>query len=45
MNYLQTKYIVKTESGKRFTLTLHCNRSNSFLIATAVKMYQLKAKD
>ena len=34
-----------TQSGKRFVLSLHYNRSNSFLFVNATKVYQFKAKD
>ena len=34
-----------TQSGKRFVLTVHCNRSNSFLFVNATKVYQFKAKN
>ena len=33
-----------TQPGKRFVLSLHYNRSNSFLIVNATKIYQFKAK-
>ena len=33
-----------TQSGKKIVLSLHYNRSNSFLYVNAVKMYQFKAK-
>ena len=33
-----------TQSGKRFVLSLHYNRSNSFLFVNATKVYQFKAK-
>ena len=34
-----------TQLGKRFVLSLHYNRSNSFLFVNATKVYQFKAKD
>ena len=34
-----------TQSGKRFVLSLHYDRSNSFLFVNATKVYQFKAKD
>ena len=34
-----------TEPRKRFVLSLHYNRSNSFLFVNATKTYQFKAKD
>ena len=37
--------INSTQSGKRFVLSLHYKRNNSFLFLNAVKMYQIKAKD
>ena len=33
-----------TQSGKKIVLSLHYNRSNSFLYVNAVKIYQFKAK-
>ena len=40
----EDKYPINfTASGKR--LSLHYNRSNSFLFVNAVKMYKFKAKD
>ena len=33
-----------TQSGKRCVLSLHYNRSNSFLFVNATKVYQFKAK-
>ena len=42
----EPKYLISfTEPGKRFVLCLHFNRSNSFLFASVVKMYQFKAND
>ena len=42
----ETKYSINfTESGKRFVLSLHYNRSNSFLFDHATKTYQLKAEN
>ena len=41
----EVKYPINfTESTKRFVLSLHYNRSNSFLIVNAAKIYQFKAK-
>ena len=34
-----------TQPRKRFVLSLHYNRSNSFLFVNATKIYQCKAKD
>ena len=34
-----------TQPNKRFILSLHYNRSNSFLFVNATKIYQFKAKD
>ena len=34
-----------TKPNERFALSLHYNRSNSFLLANALKIYQFKAKD
>ena len=33
-----------TQSGKRFTLSLHYNGSNSFLFVNTTKLYQFKVK-
>ena len=33
-----------TQPNKRFLLSLHYNRSNSFLFVNATKIYQFKAK-
>ena len=33
-----------TQSGKRFSLSLHYNGSNSFFFVNATKVYQFKAK-
>ena len=42
----KAKYSINfTESGKRFVLSLHYNRSESFLFVNTVKMYQFRAKD
>ena len=42
---VEAKYPISfTQSGKRFVLSLHYNRSNSFLFVNA-KIYQFKAKD
>ena len=42
----EAKYPINfTESGKRFVLSLHYNKSSSFLFVNVVKMYQFKAKD
>ena len=42
----EPKYPINfTQPNKRFILSLHCNRSNSFLFVNATKMYQCKAKD
>ena len=41
----EAKYPINfTQSGKRFVLSLHYNRSNSFLFANATKVYQFIAK-
>ena len=43
---VEAKYPINfTESGKRFVLSLHYNRSNSFLFVNATKLYQFKAKN
>ena len=34
-----------TQPRKRFVLSLHYNRSNSFLFVNATKIYQFKTKD
>ena len=34
-----------TQSDKRFVLSLHCNRSKSFLFVNATKIYQFKVKE
>ena len=40
------KYSINfSQSGKRFVLSLHYNRNNSFLFVNATKLYELKAKD
>ena len=42
----ESKYRINfAQSGKRFVLSLHYNRSNSFLFVNAKKMCQFKAKD
>ena len=42
----EAKYpINSTQSGKRFVLSLHYNRINSFLFVNAAEIYQFKAKD
>ena len=42
----EAKYPINfTQSSKRFVLSLHYNRSNSFLFVNATKVYQFKAKD
>ena len=42
----ETKYPINfTQLGKRFVLSLHCNRSNSFLVVNATKVYQFKLKN
>ena len=42
----EAKYPINfKQSGKRFLLSLHYNKSNSFLFANATKIYQFKAKD
>ena len=42
----ESKYRINfAQSGKRFVLSLHYNRSNSFLFVNATKIYQFKAKD
>ena len=41
----KAKYPINfTQSGKWIVLTLHYNRSNSFLFVNATKTYQFKAK-
>ena len=41
----EAKYPINfTQSKKRFVLTLHYNRSNSFSFVNATKFYQFKAK-
>ena len=40
----EAKYPINfTQSGKRFVLSLHHNRRNSFIFVNATKVYQLKA--
>ena len=42
----EVKYFINfTQSGKRFVLSLHYNRSNSFLFVNAKKVYQFKVKN
>ena len=42
----EAKYPINfTQPNKRFVLSLHCNRSNSFLFVNAAKVYQFKAKE
>ena len=42
----EVKYPINfTQSRKRFVLSLHYNRSSSFLFVNATKVYQFKAKD
>ena len=42
----ETKYYVNfTQSNRKFCLSLHCNRSNSFLFVNKTKIYQFKVKD
>ena len=42
----EAKYAINfIQSGKRFVLSLHYNGSNSFLFASATKIYQFKAKN
>ena len=42
----EAKYSINyTQPRKRFVLSLHYNRSNSFLFVNATKIYQFKAKD
>ena len=42
----EAKYPINfTQPNKRFVLSLHCNRSNSFLLVNAAKVYQFKAKE
>ena len=42
----EAKYPINfIQSGKRFALSLHYNRSNSFLFVNATKVYQCKAKN
>ena len=42
----EAKYPINfTQSSKRFVLSLHYNRSNSFLFVNATKVYQFKAKE
>lgn len=43
---VEAKYTISfTLSLKRLVLSLHYDKSNSFLYVNAVKMHQLKAKD
>ena len=42
----QAKYSINfSRSHRKFCLSLHYNRSNSFLLVNATKKYQFKAKD
>ena len=42
----EAKYSINlAKPRKRFLLSLHCNRSNSFLFVNDTKIYQFKAKD
>ena len=42
----EAKYSINfSRSNKKFCLSLHYNRSNSFLFLNATKTYQFKAKD
>ena len=42
----EAKYPINfKQPNKRFVLSLHYNRSNSFLFANATKIYQFKAKN
>ena len=42
----EVKYFINfTQSRKRFVLSLHYNRSNSFLFVNAKKVYQFKVKN
>ena len=42
----EAKYPINfTQPNKRLVLSLHCNRSNSFLFVNATKVYQFKAKE
>ena len=42
----EAKYSINfAKPRKRFVLSLHCNRSNSFLFVNDTKIYQFKAKD
>ena len=42
----EAKYPVNfTQSGKRFVLNVHYNRSSSFLFVNATKVYQFQAKN
>ena len=42
----EAKYVINfTQSNRRFVLSLHYNRSDSFLFVDTINIYQLKAKD
>ena len=42
----EAKYPINfTQPNKRFLLSLHYNRINSFLLVNATKIYQFKAKN
>ena len=42
----EAKYPINfTQSEERFILSLHYNKSNSFLFVNATKVYQFKAKN
>ena len=42
----EPKYSINfTQSGKRFVLSLHYNRSNGFLFVNVTKVYQFKGKN
>ena len=42
----EAKYPISfTQSGKRFVLSLHYNRSNIFLLVKGTKVYQFKSKN
>ena len=42
----EAKYIINfAQLGKRFVLSLHCNKGSSFLFLNTTKTYHFKAKD
>ena len=42
----EAKYPINfTQANKRFVLSIHYNRINSFLLVNATKIYQFKAKN